>query len=299
MRFWFLAANVLLVVLLGCGTTRWTNTKRSATEQLLISDAMDRAVSRFDFRALAGKKVYLDATQITKVTDYHYLASVLRQHVLASGCLLKDKREDADYIVEVRAGAVGTDQHNVLIGIPANDLPSIAAIPGMPASIPEIALAKKTEQRAIAKIAVFAYNRRTGRPVWQSGSIPMKSNAKDLWVLGAGPFQQGSIYEGMNFAGEELKIPLIDTSKKRKDSGDIVSVTDEAYFTEPEEQIVETDDKQKESGDEPDALTTKDVKREKMRVRQADARNIPWPAESQPAAETNELLRLPDTGVKR
>ena len=34
----------------GCGTTKWSDTSRTATEQLLISDAMDRAVSRIGFR---------------------------------------------------------------------------------------------------------------------------------------------------------------------------------------------------------------------------------------------------------
>jgi len=40
----------------GCGTTRFTDTARTATEQLLITDSIDRAVSRLDFRSLAGKR---------------------------------------------------------------------------------------------------------------------------------------------------------------------------------------------------------------------------------------------------
>jgi len=93
MRFWLATANILMLVLLGCGTTPWTNTKRSATEQLLITDAMDRAVSKLDFSAIAGKEIYIDSTLITQTTDYQYLISTLRQHALADGCLLKDKRD--------------------------------------------------------------------------------------------------------------------------------------------------------------------------------------------------------------
>ncbi len=233
MRFVLPSILVCCVMLSGCGTTKWSDTKRTATEQLLISDAMDRAVSRLDLCALAGKKVYLDGTPLKHVTDSAYLVSSLRQHMLAGGCRVMDKREQADYIAEVRAGAVGTDRHELLFGVPATEVPAGIPVPGVPSSIPELPLAKKTEQRAVTKIAVFAYNRKTGRPIWQSGIVPVESTAKDIWILGAGPFQRGTIYGGTKFAGDELAIPLIIPGKKDDDS---VAVADEAYFAEPEQQ---------------------------------------------------------------
>src|SRR5690606_5395103 len=45
--------GVLLVIAAGCGTTR----DKLATEQLLLSDAVDRAVARIDFSPLKGEKV--------------------------------------------------------------------------------------------------------------------------------------------------------------------------------------------------------------------------------------------------
>lgn len=234
---WLVAILVLPVAGTGCGTSTWSDTKRTATEQLLISDAMDRAVSRLDLRALAGKEVFLDSDALKSVTDHEYLTSSLRQHMLASGCILKDKEQEADYILEVRSGAVGTDRHDVLYGMPAVNIPPVLPLSGVPSTIPEIPLAKKTDQRAVTKIAVFGYNRRTGRPVWQSGVVPVESQAKDIWVFGAGPFQRGTIYEGTNFAGDELNIPLIDLGTRRGDRADSVSVADEAYFIEPEEEV--------------------------------------------------------------
>ena len=232
----------LLVVLIGCGTwagcgtTKWTDTKRTATEQMLISDAMDRAVSELDLRALAGKEVFLDDVALDSVTDHEYLTSSLRQHMLASGCILKAKAEEADYILEARAGAVGTDHHDVLYGVPAVNVPAVLPFSALPSTIPEIPFAKKTEQRAVAKIAMFAYNRTTGRPVWQSGVVPKESRAKDFWLFGAGPFQRGTIYEGTNFAGNKITIPLIDPDEERGDGSD-VSVAEPAYFVEPEEKL--------------------------------------------------------------
>jgi hypothetical protein len=221
-------------VWVGCGTTKWTDTSRTATEQLLLSDSMDRAVSRIDFRALAGKKVYLDSTPVAAITDGPYLTSLIRQHILASGGILKEKREEADYIVELRAGAVGTDRHDVLFGVPALSLP-VAPVAGVPSQIPEIPLMKKTDQRGVAKIALFVYNRNTGRIVWQSGVIPEESKAKAVWFFGAGPFQRGSIYQGTKFAGDRFHIPLIDLNSAQDGKQTRVSVAEEAFFVEPKE----------------------------------------------------------------
>lgn len=242
MRFRLAIVLPCLIVVFGCGTTKWTDTRRTATEQVLLSDAMDRAISQLDFRALAGKTVYLDSTYIKGAIDGEYLISAMRQHMLASGCVLRDKKDEANYIVEVRTGAIGTDRHELLFGVPATELPSVVPLAGVPRAVPEMPLLKRTEQRGVARIAVFAYNRTTGRPVWQSGTIPVESNARDLWVLGAGPFQRGTIYDGTKFAGDRLNIPLVDPMAGRKD-GDSFSVADEAYFSEPverEEQVAET-----------------------------------------------------------
>lgn len=182
---------------------------RTATEQLLVTDAIDRAVSDINFRALAGQPVFLDTTALGPVLDKEYLGSSLRQHLLASGCVLRESRDKADFIVEARAGVVGTDSHNLLFGIPAMQVPQILPLQGMvPSAIPEVPFAKRQEQRAMAKIAVFAYHRETGMPVWQSGLAVRDSTAKDTWVFGAGPFQRGTIYEGATFAGTKLHNPL-------------------------------------------------------------------------------------------
>ncbi len=239
MRYRLLTLLLLFGCGTGCGTTKWTDTSRTATEQLLISDSVDRAVSQLDFRAIAGKKVFLDDSYVKKITDTDYLVSSLRQHIVASGAILKAKREEADYIVEVRAGAVGTDHHDVLFGIPQTTIPSMLPLSTAGTTIPEIALAKRTDQRAVAKVAVFAYNRETGRPIWQSGVVPSESKAKNFWIVGAGPFQRGDIYGGTKFAGTRLNIPLIDPMSARDADYPTVSVAEQAYFSEPREDQAE------------------------------------------------------------
>ena len=228
LRILALWASCALV--LGCGTTKWSDSPRTATEQLLISDAVDRAISEIDFTALANQDVYLDTRYIVTALDQNYVISTLRQHMLASGCVIKDKADNADYIVEVRSGALGTNRQDLLFGIPATNLPAPGLVPGGSAPIPEIALAKRTNQHAVCQISVFAYDRITGRPVWQSGNRKVASRAKDTWFLGAGPFQRGNIYDGTAFAGEKIRGPF---SRKKKQPSPAASVAVERVFVGP------------------------------------------------------------------
>jgi hypothetical protein len=200
-----LSLGACALSLVGCGTTRSTDTSRTATEQLLISDAIDRAVQSVNVQSLAGQTVFLDDSRLGDVVDRNYLVSTLRQHLLANGCLLRDQKEMADFVVEARAGAIGTDRNDLLFGVPSMNVPQILPLQPVPAAIPEIPIAKRKDQRGIAKLAVFAYHRATGTPVWQSGLVHQESSSNDVWILGAGPFQRGTIHAGTEFAGKALR----------------------------------------------------------------------------------------------
>jgi hypothetical protein len=233
-RVWRLSLLAGLALALGCGTTRMTDTQRTATEQLLVSHAVDTAVSQLDFSGLAGKTVYFDPQYLDGTVDRGYLVSSLRQHLLASGCLLQEDRTKATYVVEARSGGLGTDRHSLLIGIPQMTVPTF--VPGQPSQIPEIPLAKKNDQHGLAKVAVFAYNRQTGEAVWQSGVVQAASTARDTWVMGAGPFQRGSIRRRTVFSGLPLVLPLPGLREREADDSGpgpaVVPVTQAAYWPE-------------------------------------------------------------------
>ena len=235
MRMWLRAVGLFtLIVAVGCGTTK----TRLATDQLLVSDAVDLAISEVDFGALSGQKVYLDSQYIKNVkgagfVNADYIISSLRQQMVAADCRLQDAEEDADFIVEARVGTLGTNGHEVVYGVPANNALSAAAtfLPNTPAvpAIPELSLAKKDAHLGAAKIAVFAYERESRRPVWQSGTSQAKSTAQDFWIFGAGPFQRGSIYDGTQFAGSRIRIPRLDSNGTPVDRP-AVSYKDQFFF---------------------------------------------------------------------
>ncbi len=209
----------------GCGTAKLTNTSRTGTEQLLLSDAMDRAVSQVNLSILSGKKIFINATAISAVTDHAYLLSLIRQHALASGCLLQEKEEDADVILEIRAGTSGTDQHDFMFGISEMTIPGFGSYSAT--TIPEMAVAKKVLQKATVKIGIFAYTREGRRPVWQSGNLVAESKAKNRWLFGMGPYQTGDIYQEGQINETNISIPLIDADNNVQE---FVSVGNQAFF---------------------------------------------------------------------
>ncbi|MEY4178730.1 MAG: hypothetical protein RLY70_2304, partial [Planctomycetota bacterium] len=218
---WVLVWAVLVGVA-GCGSTK----SRTASEQLLMSDAVDRAVSQIDFRDLAGQKVFFETKYLVNTRDplfpanqkglgfvnAEYIISSLRQQMVTADLRLQDKADDADFVVEARIGAVGFDSTEVVYGIPASAPLSSAAttLSGTPVpTIPEISFARKNIQLGAAKVGVFAYDRRTRSPVWQSGIAQAVSDARDSWLFGVGPFQDGSIYKGTQFEGRRMREPGI------------------------------------------------------------------------------------------
>ena len=195
---------------MGCGTTR----DHQATEQLLLSDAVDRSISTIDFRPLSGEKVFLDtsylrSTKSDSFVNADYVTSSLRQQIMAAGCLMQQSSNDADVVIEARIGTLGSDDHRVTFGVPENNSLGTAAsiFPGAPtvAQVPEIAVARRDSREGAAKIAAFAYDRVTRQAIWQSGISQSRSTSRDTWVLGVGPFQAGSIRKETRLAGTKIK----------------------------------------------------------------------------------------------
>lgn len=188
----------------GCGTTRTTSTARTGTEQLLLTTAWDRALTKVNFRPLTGVPVFLDTANVTAVNQ-GWVVSSLREAMLTQGVLIREKREQAQFIVEARVGAYGTDDDSMLVGISQTSVPP--TVTGIPTgTIPKLPLIERSRQSAVAKLALFAYDRASGQLVWSSGSVLDQADSKNVTVGGFGPIKSGSIQDGTDIAG--IKIPM-------------------------------------------------------------------------------------------
>lgn len=238
--FLAMTGGYIALTALGCGSTM----QKLGTEQLLLSEAVDTAVSEIDFRSLSGRRVFLDRSflqtmQTNNVVDANYVVSALRQQMIAAKCLIQENRDDAEIIVEPRVGSLGTDGHDVIYGVPQSGaLTAVAsAVYRVPLpAVPEFSFGRVNANLGVAKIAVFAYDRVTREPVWQSGNSRAESTSRNTWIFGIGPIQRGSIYKGYAFAGSTIA----GIDKDEEDIGDVIErVPLQQEFNFPQKQAEE------------------------------------------------------------
>src|SRR6478609_5208476 len=139
MRKPHLLSAVLLsaVLVTGCTTARSTAPVRTASEQLLISAAADRAASQLSLSIPKGTRVFVD-TRYFQGYDDGYAIAAIRTQMLKNGLMLVDDRNQAEAVIQVSSGALSTDQKSLLVGIPQLTVPYIPV--GNSVTVPEIAL---------------------------------------------------------------------------------------------------------------------------------------------------------------
>jgi hypothetical protein len=173
----------------GCATTRTSDTSRTGIEQLLISNAVDQSLSKIDFRPLNGQKIFVQEKYLDGV-DKNYVAATIRHRVLSAGGKLAEKQEDADIVMEVRSGGIGTDRQESFVGIP-----QIAAPGPIPVQIPEVQLITTKTQTATAKIGIVAYEAKTNQAIGNGGMSLARAEDSNMFVFGVGPFNRGHVKE--------------------------------------------------------------------------------------------------------
>jgi hypothetical protein len=162
----FVALILAMLALGACTTVRESNPQRTATEQLLISTAVDRAIEKVNLKVTPGTKVFVNADQL-EGTDGKYAAGQMKDRLLRNGANLVDDKGKADAIVEVRAGALSIDDKQTLFGIDSFDAPIPFA--GQAAKVPQIALYSDKVRQGVAKIAAFGYSTSDGKLIDVTG----------------------------------------------------------------------------------------------------------------------------------
>ena len=146
--------------LAACTTERASVPLRTATEQLLISTAADRAASELSLAIPRNTKVFIDR-QYFQGYDDGYALNAIRTQFLRQGLALVDDRKEAEAVVTVASGALSTDEKALLIGIPALQVPFLPI--GTSVSVPEIALFKTAQDKGVAKFVATGYDAKTGK----------------------------------------------------------------------------------------------------------------------------------------
>lgn len=182
----YIILSAIVIVSVGCTTSRTSDTARTGLEQLLISNAIDQTLDKTGLPPVDGRSVFIEEKYLDSV-DKGYIVAKTRQKLLRQGALLVDKKEDSEITVELSSGGVGTDNVNSYIGSPG------LTVPGLPVELPEVRLYEKNSQFGTAKIGVVAYATGNGRLIYDGGTPLARANDSKWSLLGIGPFEQGTV----------------------------------------------------------------------------------------------------------
>lgn len=182
---------LLVFVSAGCHSPQVTVTGSAATEQLLLTQAWDRALESVNFSPLIGRKVYLDASNINSSKN-GWMTYRIREAMSRQGVLLQAKPEDAELIVEAGAGVYGSDAETNYIGIPSSTF--VGATTAMPSvSSGTGTIGQCVDQYGAATLAMFAYERDSRKFVWESGTIGAGSCSHVMYLPLLPAFRRGTI----------------------------------------------------------------------------------------------------------
>lgn len=196
-----IAFALCALVSVGCtGEIRQTTTPRTATEQLLVSAAAERALINFEQlakRLLDNKRVFIDDSQLDALHK-PYIVSSLRNLLARNKAILVDKgptklkidgkEQDVtpDLVCEIRSGAVGIKDTDFGFGIPPLPIP----IPqtNLNSVAPGLYLFARDKQEGWARLQIWIYNPANRRYVAQSGDLWGTAYYSSWVFFGLGPF---------------------------------------------------------------------------------------------------------------
>ena len=157
---WILAP-ALAFLAVGCIDPRITNTGRSAVEQNLISQAVERAVDNMSFSQYAGQNAVLDFAKLAPQCDKDYVTAVIETHLALSGIKVVEKAEEAQIKIRFAAGVLATDNTILNIGTPAIPVP----LPNTNINfgIPEMSIFKRVARTGSCRMSAIIYDAKTGK----------------------------------------------------------------------------------------------------------------------------------------
>jgi hypothetical protein len=177
------------VTSVGCALTQEVSkTPRNATEQLLLSQALDLALVDIDVPIPEGEPVRVEVSGLqtdrmplhmdeqsersgvveNPSWDLTFVRDMLAGRLGKLGYRVQQSQDDAHYLVRVLVQAMGTNQGKTFYGVP-----SIQSVV-IPFALPQITLYQKLEQLAHVRLHLDIFEAGTGRFIhstsWTSGN---------------------------------------------------------------------------------------------------------------------------------
>ena len=200
---------LLAVSIAGCAMAREpSKTPRTAIEQLLLAQAIDRSLRDLRVPIPDGSTVALDVAGFSNYTlvgtdatastgavygspsDLAYARDVVAGRLGELGHRILSSPEGAGYRIKVIVQALGTEQGDTFFGMPA--VQSVL----IPFALPELTLYREQDQMGYMRYSLNVYEAASGRLV---RSTP--------WYLGTAYYNQYTVLFFLRFKRTDLTFP--------------------------------------------------------------------------------------------
>jgi len=157
-------AAILAACLLAaaCASTTESNTGRTATEQLLLARASDKAVEGLSLPLPTAASIFVDDSYF-QGEGTRYAISAIRAALSDAGYRLARTKDASDAVFEVRAGALSLEQMRRVFGIPEMRIPINETFNVV--SLPELSVYSNRDRVGVAEFSGFLYEAKTGAPL--------------------------------------------------------------------------------------------------------------------------------------
>lgn len=211
-RVWagFMVA-VMVPLVGGCALTQEvTRTPRSATEQLLLTQAVERSLTDVTVPLSEGAAVRVEVSglQTDRVNmhlskedtdigvidssswDLAYVRDAVSARLGELGYLIKNAMDETDFLVRVKVESMGTNQGKTFFGMP--EVQSVI----IPFALPQLTLYQKLAQLAHARLHLDFYESRSGRFVGSTSKF-----------IGSAYYNQYIVFFFISFHSTDLLYP--------------------------------------------------------------------------------------------
>jgi len=156
------ALGTTVILASACASTTESNIGRTATEQLLLARAADKAVEGLSLPLPTASAIFVDETYF-QAENSRYAISAIRAALSDAGYRLTRNREDADAVFELRTGALALEQMRRVVGIPEMRIPINENLNVV--SLPELSVYSNRDRAGVAEFSGFLYEAKTGAPL--------------------------------------------------------------------------------------------------------------------------------------
>ncbi len=197
-----LAAASAVLMLAACASTSETNPSRTATEQLLLARAADRAVEGLSLPLPQGSRVFVDAAYF-QAEHAAYAVSAVRAALSSAGYALAPAKAEADAVFELRAGALSLEQMRRVFGLPDMRVPINDSFNVV--SVPELSLYSRRDRVGVAEFSGFLYDPASGAPLGAVAPMTGEFRLRSHKLLMIVTWGQQSIEPGQREPGDSWR----------------------------------------------------------------------------------------------